>query len=147
MSEAFARETVDQLIDHFWQSGYLTLSRKYGTYLPSPNPIGKYNVDAVGRCNKKLAIGIVISGEDLESDRIISKLVYLATRQSKVSSRKVTLFVGVYKENVLKVKDIINKIDDDVRKNIRIVTLEEKTTPVDNFKQRRNYYNLNKYVA
>jgi hypothetical protein len=38
------RERVDELITHFWRNGYLTLSRKFGKYLPDPKPIGGYSV-------------------------------------------------------------------------------------------------------
>ena len=42
-------DRVDYLIDHLWQHGYLTLSRKFGKYLPAPPRMGEYEVDAVAK--------------------------------------------------------------------------------------------------
>ena len=43
------RERVDHLIDHLWSNGYLTLSRKFGKYLPAPTLLGNYEVDAIAK--------------------------------------------------------------------------------------------------
>ncbi|MGE5497574.1 MAG: hypothetical protein ACM3Q2_05880 [Syntrophothermus sp.] len=119
------RENVDQLIKHFWQNGYLTVSRKYGTYLPAPDPVGTYSVDAVGRYDKKYALGIVLSTQDLDDSRIFSKLNYLATRQTRFSNQKVALFVGVDVQNLSKAKMTIDSLNEDVKKNIRLVILSD----------------------
>lgn len=148
MSETFIRENIDQLIDHFWQNGYLTLSRKYGTYLPDPNPIGSYSVDAVGRQNKRYAIGIVLTAEDLANEKIKSKLTYLASRQTKYSNKKVLLFVGVDKDNFYKAKDLIQKLNEDVKKNIKLVTLNEKNPSAEIIgRRRRDRFKINAYAA
>jgi hypothetical protein len=117
------RETVDQLIDHFWQNGYMTLRRKFGTYLEEPTPIGKYNVDAVGRFKKKYALGVVITEEELKDERITAKLEFLATRQTKYSNKNVTLFIGVFPENYSKIKSITESLSMEAYKNIKIVVL------------------------
>ncbi|MGE5430214.1 MAG: hypothetical protein ACM3QX_04020 [Syntrophomonadaceae bacterium] len=117
------RENVDQLIKHFWQNGYLTVSRKYGTYLPAPDPVGTYSVDAVGRNDKKYALGIVLSTQDLDDSRIFSKLNYLATRQTRFSNKKVALFAGVDAQDLSKAKLTIDSLGEDVKKNIRLVVL------------------------
>lgn len=146
MSDTFAREYVDQLIDHFWLNGYLTLSRRYGTYLPEPNPIGSYNVDAVGRYNKRFAIGIVLTDEELNNEKISSKLTYLATRQTKYSNKKVTLFVGVYRDNYTRAKNLVNNLNENASKNIKLVMLGEKTvqTPLTGRKRFDKKFDLNK---
>ena len=104
MKASIRQRNVDDLINHFWKNGYLTLSRRYGKYLPEPSKIGEYDVDAIGRLKKKYAIGVILSPEDLEDPKIYSKLEYLATRHTKFSNRKVKLFVGVPKELFNKVK-------------------------------------------
>lgn len=123
MSSFNARETVDQLIDHFWQNGYMTLRRKFGTYLEEPTPIGKYNVDAVGRFKKKYALGIVITDEELKDLKITSKLEFLATRHTKYSNRNVVLFIGVFPENYSKIKSITESLSMEAYKNIKIVVI------------------------
>ncbi|HEX2868343.1 MAG TPA: hypothetical protein VHO03_14955 [Ignavibacteriales bacterium] len=123
MNSNSKRESVDQLIKHFWQNGYLTVSRKYGTYLPSPDPVGTYSVDAVGRYDKKYALGIVLSEQDLDDRRIFSKLNYLATRQTRFSNKNVVLFIGVDQQNISRAKLTMEALTDDARKNIKLVVL------------------------
>lgn len=126
MSESKNRENVDRLIKHFWQHGYLTMYRKYGTYLPAPNPVGTYSVDAVGRYNKRYAIGIILTGDDLQDERTEAKLSFLATRQTKFSNKRVTLFIGVDKDDEVKVKTLIANLAENAKKNIKIVILSEE---------------------
>lgn len=119
------QQRVDRLIDHFWKNGYLTVSRKYGTYLPDPTPMGTYEVDAVGKYKKKLAIGITLQNEDLDNPRTLSKLKYLATRNSIGSQSKLVIFVGVQKESFNKAKSLISSLDENTKKAIKLVSLSE----------------------
>ncbi|MGE5399770.1 MAG: hypothetical protein ACM3S2_05155 [Ignavibacteriales bacterium] len=124
------RESIDQLIKHFWQNGYLTVSRKYGTYLPAPNPVGTYNVDAIGRYNKKYAIGVVLTSDDIEDNRSIERLNYLATRQTRFSNIKVTLFVGVEPINAEKARLLIDSLSEEARRNIKLVLLNNNSSEI-----------------
>ncbi len=119
------RERVDELINHFWRNGYLTLSRKYGKYLPEPKPIGEYSVDAVGRYKKKYVIGLILSEDDFADNRIISKLNYLATRQNNKYDIKVTLYIGVPQDRVYEASLLIEKTNSEAKKNIKIVPLPD----------------------
>lgn len=119
------RERVDELINHFWRNGYLTLSRRYGKYLPEPKPIGNYVVDAVGRFKKKYVIGIILSEEDLIDNKIISKLNFLATRQNNRRDIKVTLYIGVPQNMVFEASQLIEKTLPEARKNIKIIPLPD----------------------
>ena len=116
---------VDDLITHFWKNGYLTVSRKYGKFLPEPKPIGEYEVDAVGKLKKKFAVGILLSEEDLNNPKIYSKLNYLATRQTKYSNKQVTLFVGVPKGSLNKARVIVSGLENSVKKNIKLIGVDE----------------------
>ncbi|PID61243.1 MAG: hypothetical protein CR986_02995 [Ignavibacteriae bacterium] len=118
------QHNVDRLIDHFWKNGYLTLSRRYGTYLPSPKNIGKYKVDAIGKLRKKYAIGIVLTKKELEDSNIYNKLQFLATRHTKYTNKKIKLFVGVPNQLFHKVKLCISTLSEDARKNIKLVPIE-----------------------
>lgn len=120
------RENIDELIKHFWQNGYLTVSRKFGTYLPDPTPIGTYNVHAIARYKKKYAIGIILTSEDLSDPRIITKLDFLATRHTKYTNRKVSLFIGVAPENYSKTKSLVEALSIEAFKNIKIVVIQNK---------------------
>lgn len=50
------RKDVDLLIEEFWKKGYLTLYRKYGTYLPEPSNIGGFEVDVIAKQKKILRL-------------------------------------------------------------------------------------------
>jgi hypothetical protein len=128
MNNTSMRENIDELIKYFWQNGYMTIKRKYGTYLPEPAPVGKYDVDAVGRLNKKFALGIVITEDDLRDNKIIAKLEFLATRQTKYSNKKVILFAGVHPENFSRAKTMIESLSIAAAKNIKLVILNDKSS-------------------
>lgn len=133
------RETVDQLIKHFWQNGYLTISRRHGTYLPPPSPVGNYSVDAIGRYNKKYAIGIILSTEDIEDSRTPAKLSFLATRQTRYSNKKVSLFVGVDAADLQKTKELVSKLNEDARRNIKLVILDPQSSANSGSESRKSF--------
>ncbi|MBM4170738.1 MAG: hypothetical protein FJ214_02570 [Ignavibacteria bacterium] len=116
-------DRVDSLIDHLWQHGYLTLSRKYGKYLPAPTPIGNYEVDAVAKYKKKIALGLTLTAEDLDDPNLITKLIALSNSKLKLSASKVTLFIGVPNELLIKAHLILSSLDDAISSQIKIVTL------------------------
>ena len=116
---------VDDLITHFWKNGYLTVSRKYGKFLPEPKPIGQYDIDAVGKLKKKFALGIVLTEEELNNPKIYSKLNYLATRQTKFSNKQVTLFVGIPQNLLNKARVVVAGLEDSVKKNIKLIAINE----------------------
>ncbi|MFZ1289358.1 MAG: hypothetical protein WAR79_04680 [Melioribacteraceae bacterium] len=126
MKESFRQRKVDDLVNHFWRNGYLTLSRKYGKYLPEPNNIGNYEVDAIGKLKKKFAIGVTLSEEELNDPKIYSKLEFLATRHTKFSNSRVTLFVGVPKELFNKVKICLTNLTTEAQKNIKVVAISDE---------------------
>ncbi len=125
-------ERVDALIKYFWKSGYLTISRRFGTYLPEPKPVGKYNVDAIGKYKKKFVIGITLTPKELDDPKLFSKLDYLATRHTKYAHKKVTLFVGVPQNYLNKAKMIVSNFPEEVQKNIKLVTLPASLNSKDN---------------
>jgi len=121
------RKEIDLLVEHFWKKGYLTLSRKFGTYLPEPSSIGGFEVDIIARQKKNYAIGITLNHEDLKDTLLVNRLRYLATRQTRNSNKKVSLFIGVNKADYSYAKSIINKIEEDFRKNISLFIIDEKS--------------------
>ncbi len=122
MKEQLSQEQkVDQLIKTFWKNGYLTLSRKYGTYLPEPSPIGNYDVDVVGKKVKKYAIGITLNENDLKDPNIKRKIEFLASRQTRSTNNRVMLFIGVENSLIKQTRELIKSIPDDIRKFIKVV--------------------------
>jgi len=115
-------ESVDTIIQSFWKNGYLTLSRKYGRYLPNPPLVGNYEIDAIGKQRNKFAIGLVLSNKDLNNPTIYKKIEFLASRQVKYSRKNVTLFIGIPQGSENKAKLIIRNLNPDLQKNIKFVS-------------------------
>ncbi len=126
MLELMKRRTIDLLVEQFWKQGYLTLSRKYGTYLPEPNKVGGFDVDIIGRQKKNYAIGISLTLEDLNQKNILDRLNFLATRQTKFTNKRVLLFIGIETENYSIAKSIIERLEPEAIKNIRLFQIKDK---------------------
>ena len=124
-----ARKNVDQLVDQFWKRGYITVSRKFGTYLPEPSKVGNFDVDIIARYKKDYAIGLTLTEQDLQNINLCEKLIYLATRHTKYSNKKVRLFVGVPAVCFKQMKLLIEQLDPDVQKNIKLFQIVDKTLP------------------
>lgn len=122
------RRDVDLLIEEFWKKGYLTLFRKFGTYLPEPSNIGGFEVDVIAKLKDNFAIGITLSDQDFVDPSFIkNKLSYLAQRQSKGSNKKVQLFVGVSSLNIKYAKTLLEELDPETKKNIKLFQIAEKS--------------------
>lgn len=125
--ETEKRRDVDLLIEEFWKKGYLTIFRKYGTYLPEPSNIGGFDVDAIAKQRDNYAIGIILTDQDFkDSTSIKNKLAYLAQRQTRGSNKKVILFVGVSALNYKYAKALLDELDVDTKKNIRLFQIIDR---------------------
>ena len=129
MSDVVKRRSIDLLIDQFWKNGYLTISRKFGTYLPEPKRLGGFEVDIIARYKKDYAIGITLNEDDLEEDGLKERIKFLATRQTKFTNKNVLLFVGIPLYLKKKFEHIISSFSDYIVQNIRVhpLTPEVKT--------------------
>ena len=127
--DSIRRRYIDLLVEEFWKHGYLTVSRKYGTYLPEPAKVGEYDVDIIARYKKNYAIGITLSEEDLNDPNLINKIKFLATRQTKYTNKRVMLFIGVESEFFKNAKTLIELFEHDIKKNIKLFQIVEKAIP------------------
>jgi hypothetical protein len=134
------RKSVDLLVEEFWRKGYLTIRRRFGTYLPEPNEIGGFEVDIVARQKKEYAIGIALSPDDLNSPEIMSRINYLATRQSRFTSKRVKLFIGVPLENISAARERIKTLSPEVSANVRIVPIAERKKEILSARERRGLF-------
>ena len=123
------RKNIDLLQVQFWKRGYMTVSRRFGTYLPEPARIGTFEVDIVARHKDDYAIGINLSESDFIDDKIINKLRYLATRHTKFTNRKVKLFVGVSNKYFKHAKLLLEQLEPEVQKNIKLFQIVDKILP------------------
>jgi hypothetical protein len=115
------QDRVDSLISHFWKNGYLTVSRKYGQYLPVPKPVGRYEIDALGRFKKVYVMGIALTENEISDPKLKNKLDYLSSRNTKYSNRRIKLYVGVPKNSAQKVYDIVSLLPKDNQESIKII--------------------------
>ncbi|KAF0142202.1 MAG: hypothetical protein FD122_850 [Stygiobacter sp.] len=126
MAPRLKRERVDLLIDHLWQQGYLTLSRKFGKYLPAPPTISGYEVDSISKYKKKLAIGMTISEDELNDVLFLTRLEAILKYQQQNPMNRITLFLGVPYNYVVKATMLISTLPQETQKHIKIVSLADK---------------------
>lgn len=119
------REIIDLLVNEFWRLGYFTLSRRMGTYLPEPDTIGKFKVDVIGRQKDRYAVGIILNRDDVNDTKLIEKISFLASRHSRSSKKPVTLLIGVPVIYYKYVKRKIESLEEDLRRNVKIVKISE----------------------
>lgn len=122
------KDRVDSLIEHFWKNGFLTLSRKHSKYLPNPSKIGEFEIDAVGKYNKKFIFGLTLTEDDINNPKILRKIKFLANQRNKYSTKLVALFLGVPEILIPQAKKLISALDDTTKKQIKIVSI----TPEEN---------------
>jgi len=120
------RKSIDLLVSEFWRLGFLTLSRRLGTYLPEPENIGRFKVDAIGRQKEKYAIGITLSKEEIFSSDLIEKINFLASRKTRSSDKPILLLIGVHNIYFKQVKEILLNVDEKFRKNIKLTRIVEE---------------------
>ena len=121
------RYIVDSLVAQFWKRGYLTVRRRFGTYLPEPERVGKFNVDVVARQKNKYAIGITLSEEELNNTELGNKIYFLATRHTKFSNKPVTLFVAVPDKYFKQAKNVLEQINKEIRRNIKLIQIIDES--------------------
>jgi hypothetical protein len=119
------KKAIDLLVNEFWRLGFFTISRRLGTFLPEPDYVGKYQVDVIGRQNEKYAIGIFLTKEDIFKSDLLEKISYLASRKSRATGKSITLLIGVNNYYFKRVKELLLNIDDKIRRNIKLVRIEE----------------------
>lgn len=123
------RKNIDYLIEQFWKNGYLTVRRKFGTYLPEPEKIGGFDVDIIARQGKDYAIGITLSEEDFKDSKLLDRISYLATRRTRFTQKKVALYIGVPEEHLLLAKGLINTLSNEIKSNIMLFSIIDKSLP------------------
>jgi len=127
------RKAIDLLVNEFWRLGFLTVSRRLGTYLPEPEEIGKFKVDVIGRLREKYAIGITLDKEDIFTSNLIEKINYLASRKTRFSDKPILLLIGVPDIYFKQVKELLLSVDEKVKRNIKLTRISE-----ENFENRRS---------
>ena len=115
------KERVDSLISQFWKEGYLTISRKHGSFLPSPDPVGNYEIEALGRYKKNYVIGITLSEEDLVNPQVSNKIKYLSSRNTIFPQKNVKLFIAIPSKLLTRAHNIISQLPPENRNCIKLI--------------------------
>lgn len=126
IKEEIKSKQIDLLVEEFWRLGYLTISRKLGTYLSEPQKVGKYSVDVIARYNKNPAIGLTLDDEDVNRTDLMEMINFLATRKTRYTNKRVMLFLGVVPDHYQKIRILLSSLEDNVRKNIKLFNLNER---------------------
>jgi len=126
MERSKEEKRVDQLVKQFWRYGYLTVKRKYGTYLNDPEQIGNYDIDAIGRQLNDYAIGITLTEEDFNNPTLVEKITFLSSRHTKYTHKNVQLIIGTVHNLSNEVAVLLNRISPSLRKNVKVVYFPEK---------------------
>ena len=120
------RKAIDLLVNEFWRLGFLTVSRRLGTYLPEPEEIGKFKVDVIGRQKEKYAIGITLNKEDIFNPDIIEKINYLASRKTRFSDKPILLLIGVPDIYFKQTKELLLNVDEKIKRTIKLTRILEE---------------------
>ena len=123
------RKNIDYLIEEFWKNGYLTVSRKFGTYLPEPEKIGGFEVDIIARQRKDYALGITLTEDDFKNPHLLDRIIFLATRHTKFTQKPVILYIGVPDEHFTIAKGLMDSLSNEIKTNIKLFRLIDKSLP------------------
>ena len=126
INEEIKRKHIDLLVEDFLRLGYLTVSRKYGIYLPEPQKVGKFSIDVIARYNKNFAIGLTLNDEDVNRSDLMDMINFLASRKTKFTNKRVMLFLGVVPNHYQRIKILLSSLGDSVRENIKLFNLNER---------------------
>lgn len=115
------KERVDSLISQFWKEGYLTISRKHGSFLPSPEPVGSYEIEALGKYKKNYVIGITLNEDDLANPQVSNKLKYLSSQNTIYPRKNIKLFIAVPSKLLTRTHNLISKLPPENRNCIKLI--------------------------
>jgi hypothetical protein len=121
------KDRVDSIISQFWREGYLTLSRKHGNFLPPPEPVGTYEIEALGKYKKNYVIGITLNEEDLDNDKVMAKIKYLSSKNTIFSSKNVKLFIAVPSKLLTRAYNLIAELPPENRDCIKLIPVTKST--------------------
>ncbi len=119
------QRNIDSLVSQLWAHGFTPISRKYGTYLPEPPKIGGYEVDVIAKNSRDHAIAVFIHDREVRDSAVLNKITFLAGRKLKYSNKKLLLFVGVSTVSFPLMKELIGSLDNEVKKQIRLIVINE----------------------
>ncbi|MCE1187708.1 MAG: hypothetical protein LWX56_01095 [Ignavibacteria bacterium] len=123
------RDLVDMLIHKIRLEGYQILNRRFGKYLPDPQPIGNYTFDILAKRNGVFVLGLCLDAVDFTQNDLAAKIEYLATRTSRYSNLPVVLFIGIDQSLYVRLAHILQQLPSDVRQHIRSHPLTDAPLP------------------
>ncbi len=122
------RDMTDKLYFKLRASGYSTIGRRFGTYLPDPPDIGEFQIDILAKQKKEFAIGIVLDDlAGVDVNFIKQKIRFLAERKSTYSGNPVKLFIALTRKNYFFIKHLIDSDLSDISLNVELYLVDVET--------------------
>lgn len=122
------RDITDKQYFKFRASGYSTIGRRFGTYLPDPPDIGEFQIDILAKQKKEFAIGIVLDDlAGVDVNFIKQKIRFLAERKSTYSGNPVKLYIALTRKNYFFIKHLIDSDLSDISLNIELYLVDVET--------------------
>lgn len=122
------RDITDKLYFKLRASGYSTIGRRFGTYLPDPPDIGEFQIDILAKQKKEFAIGIVLDDlAGVDVNFIKQKIRFLAERKSTYSGNPVKLYIALTRKNYFFIKHLIDSDLSDISLNIELYLVDLET--------------------
>lgn len=122
------RDITDKLYFKLRASGYSTIGRRFGTYLPDPPDIGEFQIDILAKQKKEFAIGIVLDDlAGVDVNFIKQKIRFLAERKSTYSGNPVKLYIALTRKNYFFIKHLIDSDLSDISLNIELYLVDVET--------------------
>ncbi len=119
------RDITDKLYFKLRSSGYSTIGRRFGTYLPDPPDIGEFQIDILAKQKKEFAIGIVLDDlAGIDVNFIKQKIRFLAERKSTYSGNPVKLYIALTRKNYFFIKHLLDSDLSDISRNIELYLVD-----------------------
>ena len=110
------RTSVDLLIEQFWKQGYLTLSRKFGTYLPEPSRVGMFDVDVIARQKKIMPLELLLRKKILKTPPCLKRLFTWQAGTQNFQIKKYCCLLGFPKTGLKWLKKYLRQLNRQLRK-------------------------------
>lgn len=123
------KELVESLIQKIRMEGYQIVNRRYGKFVPAPQPVGGHEVDILAKRNGSFIIGLCLASGDFAGSDLEEKVRYLASRTSKYSNTPVKLYIAIDQSIYVRLAKILQDLPHELRHRIRAYPLTNAEMP------------------
>ncbi|MBI5727532.1 MAG: hypothetical protein HY965_06745 [Ignavibacteriales bacterium] len=140
------KELVESLIQKIRLEGFQIVNRRYGKFVPAPQPVGGHDIDILAKRSGSFIIGLCIASGDFSDSGLEEKVRYLASRTTKYSNTPVKLYIAIDQSVYVRLAKILQNLPHELRHRIRAYPLTNAETPdlffnIQKPAHSRNYFN------